>query len=1014
MTISNNPTAQEKAQQETFKIEEVQSQLDYSIQSSNALATLYTNNIARVETLKRNRAGVRTGPWLKVSQGDSQNGAILPQNELGTDNIFNYILNTPLSLVYNNPDSLERSLSPKTIPNIKTIDYSEVFNQANLEKIEGPQGVKALLNQATTQLNGFSTTGFQEALTKAKQILTEDLFEDVKTLRDIIDVASSEINNPQSPIYKGPNAYGPFSTNQIAQFALPEGLIEIRNSCNSILGEIRNLFTILDKLLNIPEDILARAALSNAGLTQSPTDPNVFNAPIIEEKDPWGIKFSYNKITSGQVFAQTTRKNPTRSNTTLTPFIEETDSTSYIEQSNGLLNSSVSSKRDFYFQLLPAIKSNLPVSAGTDVPGAMPGIQFRIENNIVKHKIPGFAPVYQPMGIDSIKCTLVGMFSGNDGVDISSSFSDDINTGLLAPGGSLFSNSTSKTPTANSSDTKRVDGADLPIPSDSKSKTNSNIAVLSEDAFRGAQDFYNEIVAPGHEIEVELNLRKSSGPLDFTGGSAGPFRDATTGNPKFKALIKRLDLYYVRRDRCWFILDLEVTESGLLGTECINLTNIIEQATEVFEAVEDAPIGLTKEELDKCFKDPKTFIFKGEGKAGTAIVIDQATGLSYEYNVEKNALLTDKVFPTSTRDTLNIIAKEYRNFKTSLINKPGVRRAANKSEAALQLIVNILLNTTDNVQKNPADSNLAFATNKIKLNRESLTTTDRYALYDFNSGVFYSTNAKHEIKGTLFNRDTKLGTLKDIAKDIEYGTETQDGKIDNGISFLLNEYFPKISLKPTSCDDVIKNKIKATKKTDEANEPNNPLETSLNTQSSNSTNLNQTNFYTPSEKTTKEEKIKLDEKLTALKTEVEAGSLDRFLEDGINQYISLLQNKSGPTNSLSPALSEELLKEINAGNLSIDSLTNNTPIKLTVSPKKSILDCPQSNEQELLITVGYDVNDSFTIRTKDSSNSLKSRTIYKNRTVRIAEVIIKAYSIASSNTILYKIDGITIDLIAQA
>ena len=77
--------------------------------------------------------------------------------------------------------------------------------------------------------------------------------------------------------------------------------------------------------------------------------------------------------------------------------------------------------------------------------------------------------------------------------------------------------------------------------------------------------------------------------------------------------------------------------------------------------------------------------------------------------------------------------------------------------------------------------------------------------------------------------------------------------------------------------------------------------------------------------------------------------------------------------------------------------------------KKSILEGSQSNEQELLITVNYDLNASFNLKTKDNSNSIKSKAIYKERIAKKANVIVKAYSPVGSSTTLYKIDGIIID-----
>lgn len=1013
MTLLTSSEAEKAAQQEKYKIQEVKTQLDYSTQSLDSLATLYSNNKTRIDSLKSNNKGVDTGPWKNLSnniQAINTPGILEPRS--GKDHIFNYIFERPMSLVYNNPDPLLKSTLPSSIPNIKPQDYSNIFSDA---QIKGIFNMKISLTQALTSLDGFNITKFQGALTNIKTTLTEELFEDVKVFRDILDVVNTEITNPQSIIYKGEKAYGPYSVAQINLFRLPPELIEIRNSCNGVLGEIRNLFTIIDKLLNIPEDIIARAALINAGLTQSSTDPNIFNAPVIEEKDPWGIRFSYQKSISGQVFAQETVRDPSRSNTTLTPtFTGAEDPNSFVERNNTLLNTVVNSKRDFYFQLLPAIKSNLPVSGGSDVPGAMPGIQFRIENNIVKHKIPGFSPVYQPMGIDSIKCTLVGMFTGNDGVDISASYSNDINAGLLAPQtelSSLFSSQTNTNPNPVSS-TNNVDSSGLPIPSTNKTNTASNVAVLSEDAFRGAQDFYNEIVISGREVEVELNLRKSSGP--YPGGTPGPFRDAETGNPKFKALIKRLDLYYVRRDRCWFILDLEITDAGLIGKECINLTNIIEEATELFEEVEEAPIGLTKEELDKCFKQPVTYRYKGE-KSNIGLVVDEKTGLSYEYNLDSNTLVNDKVFPTSTRDTLNILGKQYKNLKGNL----------NKNGSALLRIVYILNNATDFIQKQPENKDKNWAVNKVKINTASIignvtaalgnpiAMKDRYALYDKNSGKFYAVNAKKELREVKTDvvsfRNTGLGTLKDLAEDIDYDYLTFDGKTEESIRFFLDEYLPLVTLKPTSCDDVLKDKQeKLQQKKDKQDNKGSELETSLNLGLPNQPkNLQQTDFFKAAQTNKTENKQILDTKIVELKSAVESGELDKFIQDGLNEYIGILSTGESSTSLLSPDLIKQLKIQKGSNNLSIEN-PNNKPINITIKSKGALLDATQSNEQELFIEVGYDISDSVILKSLDNKSSIISTSIYKQRINKKANLIIKAYKPEGSNEVIYRVDGVDI------
>jgi len=101
-------------------------------------------------------------------------------------------------------------------------------------------------------------------------------------------------------------------------------------------------------------------------------------------KDRWGVKFKY------QATSNTTNGcAPTNAPTTL---------------------------NEWYLTLLPAMRSVIPNNGGMDVPGALPGLQFQIRSNIAKHKIPGFQPLYQHLGVDSIIITLVGTFTGDGGL----------------------------------------------------------------------------------------------------------------------------------------------------------------------------------------------------------------------------------------------------------------------------------------------------------------------------------------------------------------------------------------------------------------------------------------------------------------------------------------------------------------------------------------------------------------------------------------------------------------------
>jgi len=777
MTITENPKTQENIEKNTSKIEEVKVQLENATTAADALLQIYKEGQSKVKKLGETHEGIQIGPWKNLNDGGV--GA-------SNNNIFVFIQAPPMSNVYNNTSEIIKKNNLVT-SGPKTKNYFELFTTyaVSIANILKPQ-----LTETKTQLAAANVAKFQQTLIDVTKLLLEEHSIGVQIIKEIITITNSEINKTDSIIYKGELAYGPFSTTEIALFTLPQDLLDILPICNKAIDLIRDLIVKLDTLLNVSEDILKRAILSNAGLTQNTDDPNTFNTVSVEEKDPWGIRFSYVKSITGQVYEQ--EQQVIRGNSTLTEDQEKgniktaTKEDFLIENNPQLLNNTIQQKRNFYFQLLPAIKSNLPVSGGTDVPGAMPGIQFRIENNIVKHKIPGFAPIYQPIGIDSIKCTLVGMFSGNDGVDISSAYSDDISAGLLLDGKELTSSLKTGTnleqSTGNTSnpnfDKVGTDSSGLPIPSTYKSTTSSNVAVLSEDAFKGAQDFYNEIVLSGREVEIELNLRKSSGALEGGGGSPGPFRDPETGNPKFNGLIKRLDLYYVRRDRCWFIIDLEITNSGLIGTECINLTNIIEEATELFESVV-VQEELTRAELDACFTNPVTFNYKKE-KAGLALVVDMNSGLSYEYFIADDSL-NKGTYPTSLLNTLNIIGTQYDQL--TLTSKSF---GAHKKTTTFNYLIDIIITATVEIKGQTEIKGFTWATNKIPIKGKG-----GFARYNKNNKLFYRTDSKGNIKDK-----NPLGNLKSIFSLIHY-REASDSQ--EGIDFLLNEYLSLVTPKKEFC-----------------------------------------------------------------------------------------------------------------------------------------------------------------------------------------------------------------------
>lgn len=328
---------------------------------------------------------------------------------------------------------------------------------------------------------------------------------------------------------------------------------------------------------------------------------------INENKENWGIRISPATVSS-RVSIENIEKEKEQGE-------EPTEEEKVNSQKEYNVVSNLFNK-SWYMTLLPAMSSNLPVTGGTQAPGAQPGLNFRVVNSLIKHKIPGFGPIYQPMGIDTINCTIVGCFTGADGfnktqVGSIESFSEAgnrISPELLGRNGQLG-----------------FGGEGL-----------LNEYVNLFDSFDNYQSFFNEIIQPNKEIEVEINLRKNTDVIK--NGSEGLFRDRITGNPKFKGYIKRFDSYYVRSDRMWYIMDVQLTTNTLTSKKCLDLTNKINEAVPTDEELSKGVQTDINYILNCFFKDQEPIKFRANAKLNKAfqdITIDRRNiQLSDQTNAE--------------------------------------------------------------------------------------------------------------------------------------------------------------------------------------------------------------------------------------------------------------------------------------------------------------------------------------------------------------------------------------------
>lgn len=176
------------------------------------------------------------------------------------------------------------------------------------------------------------------------------------------------------------------------------GAVETLSQCREAINAYLELWSNRPKLCISEEELTPQP-------TPAPAPPEPPKAPepdpcVYPEQEKWGVRFRYRVGPNANACIpnQAPREALAAGTTSNTPL---TSTTSYEE-------------RDWFLTLLPAMKSVFP--GNMDVPGAMPGLQFRVFSNIAKHRVPGFQPIYQHLGVESTYITMVGTFTGDGGL----------------------------------------------------------------------------------------------------------------------------------------------------------------------------------------------------------------------------------------------------------------------------------------------------------------------------------------------------------------------------------------------------------------------------------------------------------------------------------------------------------------------------------------------------------------------------------------------------------------------
>lgn len=232
------------------------------------------------------------------------------------------------------------------------------------------------------------------------------------------------------------------------------------------------------------------------------------------------------------------------------------------------------------------MQSTTPRQGGRDVPGAMPGLMFRSTNRIVKQHIPGMSPVIQNLGVESLTVTLVGCFTGDGGLkdgwgaksknpSKEPAWATNMGTGYLFLKDGCYGQCPppgSKEPTINRW------AALTP-----KDKTTLGDIAEELDAYSEYTSFFRMSHTLAKEMEVEINVRRNYDGLKAKTNPLSPITSplrSDSGNPKFKAYVKRCDAYLQYSDRVWYIIELEVSDHGIPSSkEPLNLTNVVGKST---------------------------------------------------------------------------------------------------------------------------------------------------------------------------------------------------------------------------------------------------------------------------------------------------------------------------------------------------------------------------------------------------------------------------------------------------
>lgn len=177
--------------------------------------------------------------------------------------------------------------------------------------------------------------------------------------------------------------------------------------------------------------------------------------------------------------------------------------------------------KSFYMVLPPNADTKHPGKAN---PMQMPGLQIKSATTISKLRIPGFFPIYQHLGIDSITVTMSGMFTGYDGLREVSSVGnwEEWRNGEIS--------------------SQDIYGQ-LNIPG-------------AQDSYAAASEFFEFAVTQKVPVQVTI-FTEAKNPST---SKSYLFRD-NQSNIAFKGYVKEFEALYVRQDRNYYLMKFEVLQT---------------------------------------------------------------------------------------------------------------------------------------------------------------------------------------------------------------------------------------------------------------------------------------------------------------------------------------------------------------------------------------------------------------------------------------------------------------------